>query len=312
MRIAISGASGLLGSALTCALTQRGDEVVALVRRPAKPRDNPLVTERQWDPTRGVIGGPGLTDVEAVVNLAGAPIAGGPWTRAQREKILSSRVSSTRTLTTALTSQTNEVSSRPLFLSGSAVGFYGYDRGDEILTEQSGSGTGFLAQVCQEWEAAATPARENDCTVTLLRTANVLSPRGGFLGALRPLFWSGLGGRIGDGKQWLSWIHVDDHIRAMLSLLDSPVDGPVNLTAPNPVPNADFTAEYADVLARPAVIPFPRPLARLVLTPLMVRETIAAGQRAVPAALQNSGFSFDYPDLGAALKNLEEQRKKRR
>ena len=304
MKIAIGGASGMLGSHLTAALVDRGDEVVGLVRRPPTSE-----SERQWDPRAGTISEPGLTDVDAVVNLAGAPIAGSRWSAEYKREILSSRILSTRTVVQALADAREEGSDRcKTFLSASAVGIYGFDCGDRLLPEDAPAGTGFLAGVCGAWEDEALPASDLGVRVVRLRTANVLSPRGGFLGALRPLFKLGVAGRIGDGRQWLSWIHIDDHVAAMVALLDGEVSGPVNLTAPNPVRNVAFTKEYGRVLGRPTFIQFPSPLARIALTPNMVDETVAAGQRAVPEALARSGYKFSYPVLGQALRNLESQR----
>ena len=304
MKIAIGGASGMLGSRLTAALVDRGDEVVGLVRRPPTSE-----SERQWDPRAGTISEPGLTDVDAVVNLAGAPIAGSRWSAEYKREILSSRILSTRTVVQALADAREEGSDRcKTFLSASAVGIYGFDCGDRLLPEDAPAGTGFLAGVCGAWEDEALPASDLGVRVVRLRTANVLSPRGGFLGALRPLFKLGVAGRIGDGRQWLSWIHIDDHVAAMVALLDGEVSGPVNLTAPNPVRNVAFTKEYGRVLGRPTFIQFPSPLARIALTPNMVDETVAAGQRAVPEALARSGYKFSYPVLGQALRNLESQR----
>ena len=304
MKIAIGGASGMLGSHLTAALVDRGDEVVGLVRRPPTSE-----SERQWDPRAGTISEPGLTDVDAVVNLAGAPIAGSRWSAEYKREILSSRILSTRTVVQALADAREEGSDRcKTFLSASAVGIYGFDCGDRLLPEDAPAGTGFLAGVCGAWEDEALPASDLGVRVVRLRTANVLAPRGGFLGALRPLFKLGVAGRIGDGRQWLSWIHIDDHVAAMVALLDGEVSGPVNLTAPNPVRNVAFTKEYGRVLGRPTFIQFPSPLARIALTPNMVDETVAAGQRAVPEALARSGYKFSYPVLGQALRNLESQR----
>ena len=305
MKIAIGGASGMLGSRLDAALVERGDEVVRLVRKPATSE-----SERQWDPQANTISVPGLSDVDAVVNLAGAPIAGSRWAAEYKREILSSRVLSTRTVVQALADAREEGSDRcKTFLSASAVGIYGFDCGDRLLPEDAPVGTGFLADVCEKWEDEALPASDLGVRVVRLRTANVLSPRGGFLGALRPLFKFGVAGRIGDGRQWLSWIHIDDHVAAMVALLDGTVSGPVNLTAPNPVRNASFTREYGRVLNRPTFIPFPSPVARIALTPNMVDETVAAGQRAVPEALARGGFKFSYPVLGQALRNLEGQRR---
>ncbi len=318
MRVAIGGSSGLLGSRLTEALRARGDDVVRLVRRPPTAPD-----ERRWDPTgsgpddagdRSTYGpgidapgvqDPGLSDVDAVVNLAGASIAGWRWSHKYKGQILRSRIDSTATIVDALRlASANGKLRCKTFLSASAIGFYGYDRGDEVLTEKSTPGHGFLAQVCKGWESAANPATDLGVRVVHLRTANVLDPGGGIVKALRLPFLAGLGGRIGSGEQWFSWITSEDHVRAMLFLLDGAISGPVNLAAPDPVRNMQFVEDFARSLNRPAVIPLPTALLGVALTPQMVRETIAAGQRVVPETLEDGGFTFDHPTLTDALRLL--------
>lgn len=294
----------MLGSRLVSALTARGDEVVRLVRRPAQAAD-----ERSWDPDAGTIASPGLTDVDAVVNLAGASIAGWRWTREYKEKILSSRLATTSTVISALERARAEGNDRcKTFLSASAVGIYGYDLGDFKVTEQTPAGDGFLADVCTQWEGAAAPAESLGVRTVYLRTANVLAPEGGILGVLRLPYLLGLGGRIGNGRQWFSWISAEDHVRAQLWLLDNQVGGPINLSAPGAVRNESFVKQYAHSLRRPAIIPLPLPLVSLVLTKKMVEETIAAGQRVIPERLDHLGFRFKHGSLSQALRWVSERK----
>lgn len=297
MRVAIGGASGRLGRRLGDALESRGDSVVRLVRGDGGAGG------RRWDPKAGTIDGPGLSDVDAVVNLAGAGIADKRWTASYKQEILDSRVDSTGTIVKAL-AQAGAERQCKTFLSASAVGYYGPNCGDRVLTESSPAGGGFLADVCKRWEEAAAPAEDMGVRVAYLRTANVLERGGGLLKALRPLFRMGLGGRIGSGSQWLSWIHVDDHVRAMLYLLDHEVAGPVNLSSPGPVRNREFVDYYGWTLGRPARVPFPRRLASVALSKDMVEETISAGQRALPSVLTESGFVFKYTTVQEALDQI--------
>lgn len=313
--MAIGGASGLLGTLLTEALTRRGDQVIRLVRRQEK-----LPDERQWNPDAGIISGPGLDDVDAVVNLAGAPIAGHRWTPKYKSEIVRSRIASTQTIVRALQvshyeefedATTGTHASRfagqcKVFLSANAVGYYGYDNGNALLPESAPPGTGFLANVCEEWQGAASPAANLGVQVAFLRTANVLDNHGGMMKLLRPLYLLGLGGRIGTGYQWVPWITSEDHVRAMLFLLDNPVNAPVNLCAPQPVRNKEFVDAYAHSLGRPARIPFPAPLVSRILTPQMVQETLLASQRAVPDALTELGFQFNQPTYEDALQWLQD------
>lgn len=305
MRVAIGGASGLLGSRLAEALIERGDEVIRLVRGPVTN-----FGQRSWDPREGTISGAGLRDVDAVVNLAGAPIAGARWSQSYRQEILNSRVNTTQTVVNALGEASASGNARcKTFLSASAIGIYGADRGDEILTERSSLGDGFLADVCRQWEGAAAPAADLGVRVVYLRTANVLAREGGMLKILRPLYLLGLGGKTGDGLQWFSWISAKDHVRAMIALLDGTLAGPVNMAAPHPVRNRTFTRDFARSLSRPAFLPFPRRAAALVLTEAMVEETIAAGQRVDPAVLRESGFVWEDPDLAPMLEEMARRKR---
>ncbi|MFI6871106.1 TIGR01777 family oxidoreductase [Nocardia sp. NPDC050406] len=290
--VAVTGASGLVGSALTAFLTTGGHTVVRLTRH--TPRDT---TERQWNPDDPA---PDLLDgVDAVVHLAGASIAGRFTDRHKRE-IADSRIGPTRALA--------ELAARAgvsTFVSASAIGYYGYDRGDEILTEECERGEGFLADVVDAWEAATAPAAAAGTRVVRVRTGIVQSPAGGTLRMLRPLFALGLGGRIGDGRQWLSWIGIDDLIDVYhRALWDDSLSGPVNAVAPNPVRNSEYTATLAGVLHRPAVLPVPKFGPALLLGSEGVRELAAASQWVAPARLAAADHHFRTPDLEAALRHL--------
>ena len=306
MRVAISGASGTLGSRLRAALLQRGDEVVSLVRRETGSPD-----ERYWDPTLGYIEAPGLADVDVVVNLAGAPISGSRWSKKYMDTILDSRLDSTETLVEAIGEAKKEGRGPELLLSASAAGHYGPHPGDVALTEDAGAGPGFLAHVTKQWEVAANRARDFGVNVVTLRTGLVLAPEGGMIAALRLPTLAGLIGPVGKGDQWFPWITAEDHVRAMMHLIDEGVaggaGGPANLASPNPVTNKEFMKRYAHSLGRPAFMPFPTVLAGLVLTPRMVDETLAAGQRALPGVLLETGFQFNQPTLDAALEWLKRE-----
>lgn len=293
MRVAIGGSSGMLATALARRLIRRGDEVVRLVRHPPTGSQ-----ERSWDPESGRISAPGLDDVDAVVNLAGAPIAGGRWTRDRKAELRRSRLAPTLTIVAALSPQGR----CRRILNASAIGFYG-DRGIEVVDETSPQGTGFLAELVGQWEAAT---RNAPVPTTLLRTGQVLSPTGGLLASQRPIFLAGFGGRIGTGRQFLSWISLNDHLRAMLWLLDHELSGPVNLTAPEPVPNAAFTRAYAAFLRRPAVVPLPLTAVRLAFGGEFVTEALLSSTRARPARLTDAGFHFEQPQLAAALAALKD------
>ncbi len=293
MRVAIGGSTGLLGTALTRRLRDEGHEVVGLVRgEPAGP------DQRHWDPDAGRIDGPGLTDVDAVVNLAGASIGGGRWTKERKTELRRSRIASTLTIVTSL----DPDGRCQRLLNGSAIGVYG-DAGFDVVDESSPPGRGFLAQLCLDWEAAAAHAAVP--TVTL-RTGNVLTPSGGFLGAQKALFQACLGGRIGDGRQFVSWIGQEDWLRAVVRLLDSELTGPVNLVAPNPVTNAAFTRAYGRFLNRPTLIPMPLTAVRALFTRDFVDEVLLASTRVRPARLLEAGFSFAHPTLTRAFAALRQ------
>ena len=292
MRIAIAGASGLLGSATSAHLRASGHEVLALVRRPAERLD-----ERSWDPDAGQISGPGLSDVDAVINFSGAGIADERWTDQRKDELRTSRLNSTRTIAAALEPRGR---CRRL-LNGSAIGFYG-DTGETVIDENSPRGGGFLARLVAEWEDAAHAA---PVPTAYLRTGQVLTEHGGFLGKQRLPFQLGLGGRIGSGRQFLSWIHIGDYLRAVAHLLTSTLTGPVNLTAPNPVTNNQFTEAFAHSLNRPALIPMPLPALRLLFGSEMVDEALLSGTRALPRRLLDEGFGFDHARLADALTALD-------
>lgn len=295
MTIAVSGASGLVGTALLPRLDADGHRVRRLVR--GKPRS---ASEIGWDPANLRLESADLDDLDAVIHLGGESIASGRWTAKKRKRIRDSRVESTGLFAERLARM-----ERPpkVLLCASAVGFFG-DRGDESLTEESVAGQGFLAEVCQQWEEAAEPAREAGIRVANLRFGVVLSPRGGALRQMLPLFRLGLGGRLGNGHQYWSWIGIDDAIGAIChTLADDGLSGPIHLTAPEPVTNRQFTAILAKVLRRPAVLPAPSAALRLALGP-MADELLLASARALPTRLLESGYEFRNQDLESALRHL--------
>jgi uncharacterized protein len=290
--VAVTGSSGLVGSALTAFLSTGGHRVIRLVRRAAANAD-----ERQWDPTR-----PDddlFTGVDAVIHLAGASIAG-RFTHAHRHAIRASRIEPTRRLAELVARTAPKV----VLISASAIGYYGYDRGGAVLTEDSDRGEGFLADVVAEWEDATAPAQQAGARVVRVRTGIVQSPRGGTLRLLYPLFSAGLGGRIGDGRQWLSWIGIDDLVDIYYrGLWDTAMSGPVNAVAPDAVRNADYTRTLAHILHRPAVLPVPPIGPRLLLGEQGARELACASQRVSAVRLQQAGHRFRQPDLEQALRH---------
>jgi uncharacterized protein (TIGR01777 family) len=294
MKIVISGASGLIGTPLVTRLRGKGHEVVRLVRRA------PARGEAQWDPKAGVLDPAILEGVDAVIHLSGAGIGDKRWTDAYKREVLESRTLSTSLL--ARTIATLERKPR-VFLSGSAIGIYGA-RDDEALTESSAHGTGFLADVCEQWEAAAAPASDAGVRTVFLRTGIVLSPQGGALKKLLAVFKIGIGGRFGSGKQWQSWISLDDELGAIEFLLDAPVSGPVNLTAPQPVTNAEFTRVLARVVKRPAVLPIPSFGPKLLLGAELADALLFTGQRVLPNVLTTNGYVFAHATLEDALRAL--------
>jgi len=294
MRVVVSGASGLIGSALVPALEAAGHDVLRLVRREPTAPD-----ELHWDPARGEIDRERLAGTEAVVNLNGTTI-GRRWTEQRKKEIVASRVESTRLLATTLASLDPGPS---VFVCAGGIGIYGYDRGDEILTEESPIGSGFLAEVGQEWEAAAAPAREAAIRVVNFRQGLVLSGAGGVLGQLLTPFKLGVGGRVGDGRQWWPWIAIDDLVAGYLLVLEGDLAGPINLTSPNPVTNAQFTRALGRALGRPTVVPFPAFAAKLAFGQ-MAEEALLGGQRALPPRLLDTGFTFRYAHLDGTLAHV--------
>jgi uncharacterized protein (TIGR01777 family) len=295
VKIAVTGSSGLIGSRLVPALRHDGHEVLRLVRRTPRTAD-----EHRWDPQHHRIDPALLTDVDAVVNLAGVGIADRRWTRKYKARVLTSRVEATATVSRALAAAAAAEPARDrVLLSASAVGWYG-DTRDRVVDESAPAGNDFLARVCVDWEAATAAAADAGARVATLRTGLVLGP-GGLLGRQAPLFRLGLGGPLGSGRQYWPWIALADEIAAIRFLLTRPVSGPVNLTAPAPVTNAEFTRALASVLHRPARLPVPGFALSLVLGEF-AGVGVLAGQRAVPAKLTAAGFSFTHPDLESALR----------
>jgi len=294
MKIVISGASGLIGTQLVAKLSSSGHEVVRLVRR------SPKSGEIQWNPKSGTLDAVALEGADAVIHLSGAGIGDKRWSDGYRKEILDSRTATTALLATTMASLSRKPS---VFLSGSAIGIYGA-RNDEQLTEVSTHGTGFLAEVCEQWEAAAKPAVDAGIRTVYLRTGIVLSPKGGALKKLLPLFKLGVGGKFGNGKQWQSWISIDDEIGAIEHLLTANVSGAVNLTAPNPVTNAEFTKVLASVLKRPAIVPVPTFAPKILLGGELADALLFTGQRVIPAALNASGYMFKHTTLESAFRSL--------
>jgi uncharacterized protein (TIGR01777 family) len=292
MDVVVTGSGGLIGAALRPALERAGHRMVPMVRSEATGGT------LHWDPGRGVIDAGGLEGAGAVVHLAGEGIGARRWNEAQKAMIRDSRVRGTTLLAETLAKLANPPK---VMLCASAVGIYG-DRGDEVLTESSRPGNGFLAEVCVAWEAAATPAREAGIRVAHLRTGIVLSGSGGALAKMLPPFKLGLGGRLGSGSQWMSWISIEDEVGAIVHLLgEAAPAGPVNLTAPNPVTNADFTKALGRTLGRPALVPVPAPALKLLLGAEMAQELLLGGQRVLPTRLLDTGYTFRHPDLDGAL-----------
>src|SRR5918998_2015923 len=293
MNVLISGATGLIGSVLARELEEGGHSITRLTRSPKGADDI------RWDPDAGTIDG-SLEGHDGVVHLAGESIAEGRWTPEKKRRIMESRKKGTRLLTESLA----KLATPPgVMVSASAVGYYG-DRGNEVLREDSSPGSDFLAEVCQAWEAAADPAREAGIRVVHPRNGVVLSTEGGALARILPVFKLGGGGRIGRGRQWWSWIAIDDVAGAIAhALTDDSVEGPVNLGSPNPLTNAEFTRVLGEVLNRPTLFPLPAPAARLALGEV-ADALLLASQRMQPAKLEETGYEFRYPVLDGALRHL--------
>jgi hypothetical protein len=293
MRIAVTGSTGLIGSALVSRLTADGHQVVRFTRSPG-PRGS-----ARWDPASGFIDAEALAGADGVVHLAGRSIVAPRWTARIRRQILDSRVAGTRLLSETMA----RLEGGPrVLVCASGMNWYG-DRGEEVLTELSPGGEGFLPDVCRRWEAAAEPARAAGIRTVHVRTGMVQARQGGTLAILARLFRLGLGGRLGSGRQWWSWIALEDIIGIYLHALTTGVYGPLNGTAPDPVTNAEFTAVLARVLARPTLAPAPALALRLALGQV-ADELLLASMRVYPAAAQASGYAFRHTDLEPALRQI--------
>lgn len=291
MRVLLTGSTGLIGSALVTALEGSGHTATRLVRR------SPGAGEVQWDPSAGTIDAAGLEGHDAAVHLAGEGVAEHRWTAAQKARVKGSRTAGTGLLATALAGLAQPPA---VLVSGSAIGYYGA-RGDDVIDEEEPNGHDFLAEVCREWEAAAEPARVAGIRTAHIRTGIVLAPKGGALARQLPIFKMGAGGPLAGGSQWVSWISIDDEVRAIIHIIETEsVRGPVNLTGPTPVRNREFAKALGRAVHRPALLPVPR----VALWAVLGREltsNLLASQRVVPAALQASGFEFRHPTIDAAF-----------
>jgi len=295
MKIGVSGSTGLIGSALTRALNRRDDEVLPLVRRRVSPGERAV----SWDPERGTIDRAGLEGADAVIHLAGENVVG-RWSPAKKQRIYDSRVKGTRLLCDALAGLQRPPAT---LLAASAIGYYG-DRGDEAVTEESAPGEDFLAHVSRDWEAATAPATRAGIRVVNMRIGVVLTTTGGALAKMLPAFRLGLGGPVGSGNQYLSWIVLDDIINAILHLLNHQnLVGPVNMTAPTPLTNRDFAKTLGKVLGRPAVVTVPAFALRMAFG-TEGAAMLQSGQRVLPARLVASGFDFSFTDVEPALRYL--------
>lgn len=288
-RIAITGASGMIGSALVGHLKSEGHTVQRLVRRPVVSSD-----EVFWNPASGEVDLPALEGVDAVIHLAGANVGDKRWTKAYRAEILNSRLLGTNTIATAVAKLKPSV-----FISSSAIGWYG-ETGNRAVIESDRPGDDFLAAVCKEWESAADLAV--GVRTAKIRTGLVLEPTSGALGKMLPLFRLGVGGKLGNGKQWWSWITLHDQIKAISFLLEKDLEGPINLTSPNPATNQEFTAALARAVKRPALFPVPSIALKIVLGGFA--SEVLGSKRVLPQKLMDSGFTFDFPHLAPALNAL--------
>ena len=290
-RIAVTGASGLIGSALVGYLKSEGHTVQRLVRRATVAPD-----EIRWDPKTGFVDIEALRGVDAVIHLAGVGVGDKRWTKRYKSEILNSRLLGTTTIANAVAEVKPQV-----FISASAIGWYG-DSGNRAVVETDSVGQDFLAAVCREWESAADLA--GDVRTVKLRTGLVLDPTGGALGRMLPLFRFGLGGKLGSGKQWWSWITLHDVVRAIVFTLEKKVSGPVNLTSPNPVTNQEFTAALARAMKRPALFPAPAIALKIALGGFS--GEVLGSKKVMPSALTEAGFQWDYPHISTALQALVE------
>jgi len=291
MKVAVTGASGLIGSALVPALRARGHEVIRLVRRAPSASD-----EVRWDPAAGTVDLAGLQGIDAVVHLAGAGVGDKRWTESYKREILQSRVRGTDTIARAMAA----LEPRPsVLVCGSAIGFYG-DTGQEAVDETAPGGSGFLADVVRQWESAAAPATEAGIRTVFARTGLVVARGGGAFAKLVPIFKLGGGGRVGSGRQFWSFISLHDEVAALAYLLTHDLSGPVNLTAPSPVTNAEVTAAMGALLHRPTLLPVPAFAIRAVLGEFA--EDVLGSQRVLPAVLSGTDFTFEHPTIDTALR----------
>jgi uncharacterized protein len=288
--VAIAGSSGLIGSALSAALRAADHRVLRIVRRtPANSE------ELHWNPASGEFDADALTDVDAVVNLCGVNIGARRWSGAFKQNLRDSRIGPTEVLATAVADAGVEA-----LINASAVGYYGNTR-DRVVDENQRTGSGFLAQLCEDWEAATLPAQYAGARVVLARTGLVMAPAGGALRRMRPLFSAGLGARLGSGRQYMSWISLEDEVRALLfAISHSSLSGPVNLTGPAPVTNAEFTTAFGSAVNRPTPMVLPGFAVRAALGEF-ADEGLLIGQRAIPSALERAGFAFHHNTIGEAL-----------
>ena len=301
LSVLVTGSSGLIGSALVPALERSGHQVTALVRRP------PAASEAQWDPEAGTIDSAAVAAADAIVHLAGEGVGAKRWSSEQKRKILDSRVRGTTLISETLAALPEGERPR-VFVSGSAIGYYG-DRGDEVLTETSASGSGFLAEVAKRWEASTAAAEEAGLRVVHLRTGIVISPKGGAMGRIIPLFRLGLGGRLGSGRQYWSWVSLRDEVGLILHALShDDVRGPMNATGPVPVTVAELATALARVLRRPAALPVPKVALGLVMGRQMALEMVLSGQRALPEVAASTGYSFHDADVSSAFRTALKRR----
>lgn len=295
MKVVVTGASGLIGTALVRALRADGHDVFRLVRRAPQAAD-----EARWDPSGGTADDAVMADADAVVHLAGAGIGDRRWTAGYKKTLVSSRIDGTTTIAKAVAANATRIK---VLVSASAVGWYG-DRGDELLDESARNGEGFLADLVWQWEAATSAASAAGVRVAHIRSGIVLDPSGGALGQMLPIFKLGAGGRLGSGRQWMPWIALADEIAAIrFALTDDSVSGALNLAAPNPVTNREFTKALGRALHRPALAVVPAVGLRLAFGE-MADEALLVSQRAIPKALVDAGFEFSYPLLDEALASM--------
>ncbi len=291
MRVVIAGSSGLIGTTLVALLRQAGHDVLRLVRRGPRAPD-----ERAWDPSAATMDPGTLDGVDAVVNLCGSAMGDKRWSGEVKQAIRDSRIGPTEVLAAAIAEHRV-----PVLVNASGVGYYG-DTGDRRVDETAPMGSGFLAQVCRDWEAATAAAERAGARVVRVRTGLVISPAGGLLGQLKPLFAVGLGGRLGSGRQYMPWISLDDEVGAIRFVLEhGELSGPVNLSGPDPVTNAEFTRALGEAMHRPTPLVVPAFAMRLARGAELVDEMALIGQRAIPAALREHGYRFQHPTLPAAL-----------